>query len=49
MELIYPGIGLIFWTTVIFGVLLFVLGKFAWGPIMNSLHEREESMEEALK
>lgn len=49
MELIYPGVGLLFWTTVIFGVLLFILGKYAWKPIMNSLHEREESIEEALK
>ncbi|MDZ7776180.1 MAG: ATP synthase F0 subunit B [Bacteroidales bacterium] len=29
--------------------LLFVLGKFAWKPIMNSLHDRERSIEEALQ
>ncbi len=49
MELIYPGIGLVFWTIVIFGVLLFILGKFAWKPIINSLHEREQSIEDALR
>lgn len=49
MELVYPGIGLVFWMVVIFGLLLFILGKFAWKPIMNSLHEREASIDEALK
>lgn len=49
MELVYPGIGLVFWMVVIFGLLLFILGKFAWKPIINSLHEREESIDEALK
>lgn len=49
MELVYPGIGLVFWMVVIFAILLFILGKFAWKPIMNSLHDRENSIEEALK
>lgn len=49
MELVYPGIGMIFWMVVIFAILLFILGKFAWKPIMNSLHERENSIGEALK
>ncbi len=49
MELVYPGIGMVFWMVVIFSIVLFILGKFAWKPIMNSLHERENSIEEALK
>jgi F-type H+-transporting ATPase subunit b len=48
MELVTPGIGLLFWMTLSFGLLLFVLGKFAWKPIMKAIHEREESIETAL-
>jgi F-type H+-transporting ATPase subunit b len=48
MELVTPGIGLIFWQTVTFLIVLFLLGKFAWTPIMNALHERESSIENAL-
>lgn len=48
MELVTPGIGLIFWMTLSFGLLLFVLTKFAWKPIMLMLKERENSIEEAL-
>lgn len=48
MELLSPGLGLIFWQLVAFLVLLFVLGKFAWRPILGALHERESSIEEAL-
>lgn len=48
MELVTPGIGLIFWMTLSFGLVLFILGKFAWKPIMKGLHEREDSIEKAL-
>lgn len=48
MELISPGIGLIFWMTLSFGIVLFVLAKFAWKPIMKSLKEREATIDDAL-
>jgi F-type H+-transporting ATPase subunit b len=48
MELVTPGIGLIFWQLVTFLVVLFLLSKFAWKPIMNSLKERDESIAQAL-
>lgn len=48
MELLTPGTGLIFWQVVIFLLLLFLLGKFAWKPIMHSLRTREDSIQEAL-
>ena len=48
MELVTPGLGLIFWMTLSFGIVLFILGKFAWKPILKSLHEREDSIDEAL-
>ncbi|HEX7412199.1 MAG TPA: F0F1 ATP synthase subunit B [Bacteroidales bacterium] len=48
MELVTPGIGLLFWMTLSFGLLLFVLGKYAWKPILKAIHEREDSIETAL-
>lgn len=49
MELVQPGLGLIFWMTVTFLILIFLLTKFAWKPIMKALNERESSIEEALR
>lgn len=48
MELVNPGIGLIFWMIVAFGLLLFILGKFVWPPILRALHERESAIENSL-
>lgn len=48
MELVTPGIGLLFWQTITFIIVLFLLSKFAWKPIMASLREREQSIESAL-
>lgn len=47
-SLTTPGIGLIFWTTVVFLMLLFLLGKYAWKPILNAIKTREEGIEKAL-
>ncbi|OIP01734.1 MAG: ATP synthase F0 subunit B [Bacteroidetes bacterium CG2_30_32_10] len=49
MELVTPNIGLVFWMTLAFGILLFILGKFAWKPIMKMIKERENTIEEALQ
>ena len=48
MELVTPEIGLIFWSALSFLVLLFILRKFAWKPILNSVNERESSIKNAL-
>jgi F-type H+-transporting ATPase subunit b len=48
MELVKIDIGLLFWMTLTFSILLYILGKFAWKPIMKMLHEREDSIEKAL-
>ena len=49
MELVTPGIGLIIWMTLSFGIVLFILKKLAWRPILDALRKREDSIEEALK
>src|ERR1700712_1871830 len=48
MDLIKPEVGLIFWTALCFAILLFILGKFAWKPILAAVKEREDSIESAL-
>lgn len=48
MELLTPGVGLIFWQTVVFLFLVFLLAKLAWKPILNSLKEREETIQTSL-
>lgn len=47
-SLITPGIGLIFWTSVVFLLLLVLLGKYAWKPILNAIKTREQSIQDAL-
>ena len=48
MDLIKPEVGLIFWTSLSFLILLFILGKYAWKPILAAVNERENSIESAL-
>lgn len=49
MELVTPDIGLLFWMTVTFLLLLFILKKFIWPPILNTLKEREEFIDKSLR
>ncbi len=49
MELINPGMGLIFWMTLTFLILFILLRVFAWKPILKGLKERENSIESALQ
>jgi len=39
-----PGLGLVFWMTVAFGVVLYILKKYAWKPILNVLDAREKHL-----
>jgi F-type H+-transporting ATPase subunit b len=48
MELIKPGFGLVFWSLVTFAILLFVLRRFAWKPILGAVEDREEGIKTAL-
>jgi len=40
--------GLSFWTVVVFIGLVLLLGKFAWGPILKAVDEREKGIQSAL-
>lgn len=48
MDLVQPGFGLVFWTAITFLILLFILRKFAWKPILGAVSDREEGIKEAL-
>ena len=48
MDLVTPGIGMIFWSTLFFLLLLFILGKFAWPAILTAVKARNESIKYAL-
>lgn len=49
MDLVTPGIGMIFWTTLFFLVLLLILRRFAWPAILSAVHARNESIRKALE
>lgn len=49
MELVQPSFGLIFWMVISFSIILFLLRKFAWRPILGMIKERENSIEQALE
>lgn len=49
MDLVTPELGTIVWMTIIFGIVVFVLRKFAWAPILNSLNDRENNINNALR
>ena len=49
MNLVTPGFGLIFWTSVVFIILLIFLKRMAWTPILNNVDARNKSIEEALE
>ena len=48
MQLVTPAIGLMFWTIVIFILLLLILKKFAWKPILKAVDDRNNSIKDAL-
>jgi len=41
-SLLDPNPGLIFWTAITFVLVLLILKKIAWGPILGALEEREK-------
>ena len=48
MELVTPAIGLLFWMCLSFGIVVWLLAKYAWKPILKSVSDRERSIEDAL-
>ncbi len=48
MGFVTPDYGTIFWMLIIFGIVFIILKKFAWGPILKALKDREKSIADAL-
>lgn len=48
MQLLQPGLGLLFWTFLVFVIVFVILKKFAWKPILSTLKERETGIAEAI-
>jgi len=48
MGLLVPDFGLLFWMVFSFSILLWILKRFAWVPILKALTDREKSIEDAL-
>ena len=51
MENLYKDfeVGLFFWQSLLFIALILLLKKFAWGPILSAVEDREEGINEALE
>ena len=48
-NLFTGDLGNIIWSLLTFVCVLFVLGKFAWGPILNALQKREDFIRDSLE
>ena len=48
MELLLPGLGLLIWTLIAFIIVLVILKKFAWKPILKGLKDRETNIADAI-
>ncbi len=48
MDLLLPHLGLIVWTVLAFLIVLFILKKFAWKPILKGLNDRETTIAESI-
>ncbi|MFD0939841.1 F0F1 ATP synthase subunit B [Pedobacter boryungensis] len=48
MDLLIPEVGLVVFQTIAFLLLMFLLGKFAWKPVMAAIKEREQFIDDSL-
>lgn len=48
-SLLTPNVGLIFWTLIVFGLLIALLSKYAWKPVAAALSEREQSIDASIR
>jgi F-type H+-transporting ATPase subunit b len=49
MDIVTPDLGLLVWTSIVFLLLLFILTKFIWKPILSSVNEREKKISDSLE
>ncbi len=49
MDIVTPAVGQIFWGGLVFLILLVLLAKFAWKPILGAVNDRERTINESLE
>ena len=49
MDLITPAVGQLFWGGLVFIILLVLLKKFAWKPMLSAVNEREEGIRNSIE
>lgn len=49
INLVTPEVGMIFWTLIVFVLLVLLLGRYAWKPLLALLDERETQVRESLE
>ena len=49
MSLITPEFGLVFWMLVVFGIVFFLLAKFAWPVITEMIAQRNKYIEDSIQ
>ncbi len=47
-PLVKPDLGLVIWMTLTFFIVLFVLAKYAWKPILKAVKTREDNIDNAI-
>ncbi len=47
-DVILPDPGLVFWTSIVFLIVWFLIGRFAFRPIQKALRDREDTIQNAL-
>ncbi len=48
-DLLDPNFGLVIWLAIVFSILLFILKRYAWGPITSALEDRERNIDESIQ
>ena len=48
VDLLSPNQGLVIWLALVFGALLWLLKRYAWGPITSALEEREQTIADSI-
>ncbi len=49
MDLLTPEFGTIIWTLIVFSLVVFILGRYAWKPMLNALKQRDNTIAESLQ
>lgn len=49
MDLLSVNQGMFFWSVIVFVLLVVILGKYAWKPMLKAIEDREKSIDDSLQ